>query len=1328
MTTKDPELRAHQEWLGYVQPVGLVVSAHALHRAQAFVAKGILPEHARFLSLVKEVPVAGRDEPIRAITDIDALVTTVFGWESRDLVGALGGEPLPDDLKIPLSEYGETLAPTYAVADPEPQGEGAARWQMLIHKLELAKPLDEPLTKDELRWQASPQARMERLLRETGVSAGLLTNGTEFRLVYAPRGESSGHATFRVDQMCEIAGRPIFAALHTLLGAERLFTLPRKQRLPHILSESRKYQNEVSTALAEQVLHALYEMLRGFQRANDESKGQLLRDVLREDPNHVYNGLLTVLLRLIFVLYAEERGLLSSDPVYVNHYSVLGLFERLRADNDRNQDTMDHRYGAWAQLLTLFRLIHDGGSHGLLRLPPRHGHLFNPDRFNFLEGRTWHIGRVMGDRIEPPAISDGVIHRVLSKLLLLDGERISYRSLDVEQIGSVYEVMMGFTLDLARGTSIAIKPKKPLGAPSIVNLDDLLAVPGNERARWLRERTDQELTGEALRALTSAATSDDIAAALAKRVAREATPTPSSRGSMILQSSEARRRSGSNYTPRSLTEPIVRKTLEPILRDLGERPKPEKIIALKVCDPAMGSGAFLVEACRQLGDELVKSWHVHAQLPNIPADEDEVLHARRLVAQRCLYGVDKNPIAADLAKLSLWLATLAKDHPFTFLDHALRCGDSLVGLTREQIEGFHWQPTRQLELVRSTIATRLNDALGLRAKIQDGGDELGYDNRRLLLKQADEAIDDVRLVGDLVVSAFFENDNARAREGARVDLASQVDAYLKTHDKFIELRSRTEALRDGDQGVPPFHWEIEFPEVFQLGRHGFDVIVGNPPFAGRTTLYESTRQSYPEWLRTNYADSHGNADLVAYFFRRAFTILRTGGALGLIATNTIAQGDTRSTGLRWILQNNGIIYSAQRRTAWPGEAAVVVSVVHIRRDLRPPICDIDGRTVSNITAYLFHAGTSDDPQSLRANEQLAFQGPVLAGIGFTFDDNDGTGRASSLADMHELLAKHPRTRERIFPFIGGEEVLNEPRQRATRYVIDFQDIPIEDIERQWPALLDVLRRKVLPDRAERGRSGSKAKQARAETWWRFSALAKDLRAAKIGKSRILVHPFTSGHLAFAFVSSEVIVSAPHVSIVDDTYGMFCVVQSRVHEVWTRFFASSLKDDLRYTPTDCFETFPFPRDFRINAALDEVGEAYYDFRADLMAGGNEGLTKTYNKFHDPGESSAHVAELRSLHAAVDRAVLDAYGWDDIPTRCEFIPDFTEEDDDGNEVPKSIRYRWPDEVRDEVLARLLALNAERAKEEHLLATSAKPTPKQRRSPRKTGPGHSASLYSD
>src|SRR5262249_14128660 len=151
-------------------------------------------------------------------------------------------------------------------------------------------------------------------------------------------------------------------------------------------------------------------------------KGDLLHEVLARDPDGVYGGLLTGLLRLVFLLYAEDRGLMSDDEVYVKHYSVTGLFQRLRADAGRYPDTMDQRYGAWAQLLALFRLAHAGGGHGRMRLPARHGYLFQSDRYPFLEGRPVGSQRQPGERVKPPLVADGVVFRVLQNLMVLDGE------------------------------------------------------------------------------------------------------------------------------------------------------------------------------------------------------------------------------------------------------------------------------------------------------------------------------------------------------------------------------------------------------------------------------------------------------------------------------------------------------------------------------------------------------------------------------------------------------------------------------------------------------------------------------------------------------------------------------------------------------------------------------------------------------------------------------------------------------------------------------------------------------------------------------------------
>ena len=186
-----------------------------------------------------------------------------------------------------------------------------------------------------------------------------------------------------------------------------------------------------------------------------------------------------------------------------------------------------------------------------------------------------------------------------------------------------------------------------------------------------------------------------------------------------------------------------------------------------------------------------------------------------------------------------------------------------------------------------------------------------------------------RLFGDLVVTGFFEGRKQKERELRRTAYAA-----LVADGEAEACRDEIDDRRSGDPQLAPLHWEIEFPEVFEpemSASSGFDALVGNPPFAGKNTLAAANVTGYPDWLKAVHEESHGNADLVAHFFRRAFTLVREGGTFGLIATNTIAQGDTRSTGLRWICMHGGEIYHARRRRRWPGQAAVVVSVVHVHR-------------------------------------------------------------------------------------------------------------------------------------------------------------------------------------------------------------------------------------------------------------------------------------------------------------------------------------------------------------------------------------------------------------
>lgn len=1154
-------------------------------------------------------------------------------------------------------------------------------------------------------------------------AGGVLVSGAALRLVSAPRGESSGWLDFRAADMAQTAGRPICTAMRLLLSERRLLTLPRHQRLAALLADSRKFQNEVSERLAEQVLHALYELLRGFQAAHDASKGVLLRQVLAEHPDEVYRALLTVILRLVFLLYAEERDMLPEDGTFLGSYSLAGLHERLREDAALHPDTMDQRYGAWARLVALFRMVHDGAEAPGMRLPPRHGVLFDPDRFPFLEGRPAGRARQAGERIEPTLVPDGTIYLALEKLLVLDGERISYRALDVEQIGSVYETMMGFRLETAAGRSVAVRSQKKQGAPTAVDLDALLAEPGAGRARSIQERADRTLTDTVRKAVAAAATLEDLHAALLPVIDQAATPDLVPRGAMVLQPSEERRRSGSHYTPRELTEPIVRTTLDPILARLrgadGRPPRPEAILDLKVCDPAMGSGAFLVEACRYLGDALVESWRAHDARPEIPPDEDEVVFARRLVAQRCLYGVDRNPVAVDLAKMSLWLVTLARDHALTFVDHALRHGDSLVGLSRRQLEAFHWEadaPRFQPGFEAVRAVEHLARVSELRRKIREADESIADAERRELWDEAQRELGQVRLLGDLAVAAFFEAEKPKEREAKRLAFASDVvSGAVGRHRDWLEER------RHADPPLAPFHWEIEFPEVFEREGPGFDAFVGNPPFVGGKRVSSTLGEAYRDWLVNLHTEANSNADLVAHFFRRAFDLLCEDGTFGLIATNTIAQGDTRASGLRWICTHGGDIFAVRKRVKWPGMAAVIVSVVHVSKGRLTRAKRLDGHEVATITAFLFHRGSHDDPARLAANAQASFVGCDLKGQGFIFDDTDAKSVATPIAEMERLIAEHPDYGAVIFPYIGGEEVNTSPTQAHHRFVINFGERSEQECRRRWPQLMAIVEQRVRPERA------TKAKDLASWPWWQYWRVRRDLYTAIAGLERVLVISQTSRTMAFAFLPTATVYSHKLIVFPFESNAAFCALQCRPHELWARFFGSTMKDDAVYTPSDCFETFPFPASWETHPALEVAGKAYYEFRAALMIRNDEGLTKTYNRFHDPAESSADILKLHELHAAMDHAVLAAYGWTDIDTDCKFLLDYEIDEEEWGGRKKPWRYRWPDEVQAEVLARLLELNAERARAEVRSGAAAAKKAGRKRPSRGSTPTDSPEMFS-
>ena len=1338
--------RFHETWLGLVQPsAGLVVSIPVLLDKQCAVRQG--PEVQHHLA---ELCTEG---DVRRITDLDAFLKKLLGLAPEDFDR---GDALPEDLSLYVPEGRQTLRPTLALRhygtppgdpppatdDPEltPAARAGRRYVALVWDIDVPD-LDKPEDRTG-PWHYPPIAKFERLLRQCRVPIGILSNRRELRLIYAPHGESSGWIAFRVADMLATGGRPILDALVMLFHKHRWFGVEEERALPAILFESRRRQAEVTSALADQVFEALEILLRGFESAEERDRTSHLREALAENPDHVYGGLLTVLLRLVFMLFAEDRGLLPVDhDVYAEHYSVLGLFEQLQADAGAFPDAMSRRFGAWSRLVAAWRAIFAGAAHGDLRMPPREGEFFDPSRYAFLEGYglggTSPLHFELHDeraRVQVPSVDDKTIHDVLERLLYLERQRLSYRALDVEQIGSVYEALMGYHVARLPAPAVCLRPQR---AKCVwITAAELRAVPKAQRAAFLQDEAGLPKAAATKLADALDKARDDAAALEVLSAARVRGTEVLQAGRLVLQPGPERRRTSSHYTPRALTEPVVKKTLEPLLAAMGPEPSSARLLSLKICDPAMGSGAFLVAVVRALADQVVAAWTREGDLARLAdAHEDVVMHARRLVAQRCVYGVDKNPVAVNLAKLSLWLVTLAKDLPFTFLDHALRCGDSLVGLSLDQITRFHWEPSPQVEIVESELRQTLAEAVALRRQICDlaeADDALSHRERARLLRDTDDLTSRLRLVADLAVGAFFAHDKPKDRETERRRLLDKVTIWLGSNEPpptdLLALRAQLH------QSQRPFHWMLEFPEVFYMEREDplddgkinkaayMDAFVGNPPFMGGGQLSGTFGAAYLDWVLTIHPGAHGNADLSAHFFRRADTLLGAHGTIGLIATNTIGQGDTRATGLQYLVAKRGYtIYDATRNMPWPESgAAVTISIVHLAHgnpakhlppfQLHDPDPDrpdvLVSRVASSINSRLSLASEQPDPVPSALNKGLSFLGSKIYGQGFILTPEE----------RDALILKNPRNAERIFPYLGGEEINTNANQGFDRYVINFEQMELIDAER-WPELLKIVREKVKPERDEL-KDNSDGRR-RKQYWWQFGRYSSALFQAVSGSSRCLVVSGVTKHLVFAFAPTNYVFSHKLFAFPLSHFSSFSTLQSRIHSMWAWKFSSTLETRLSYSPTDCFENFPFPQpDPRTEIpALETIGERLYTARAAYMTATQQGLTKTYNALKDPACDDPAIVELRALHLDLDRAVLAAYGWSDL---APLVPPYT--------TPQTPAERRAVETfEDAVLDRLFALNATRAAAEAHKAAASGPKGRSRGKP-VSAPTAQTNLLSD
>ena len=1377
--------RHHAEWLSLVETSGPFLSMPVLLRVFPQGLDAHDPEHSKELRAAFEEWEESGGDPAYQRAWARYVLTETLGMPDEVLAE---GQGLPPGLGATVAEHGETLRPDLAVLDPD---SGKAR--LLVQVMPPGQDLEKPV--EGLRWKAAPATRMMELLHASDVKLGLLTNGERWMLVYAPRGETTGFASWYASLWLEEA--ITLRAFRSLLSVERFFGVADEDTAEALLEESAKDQQEVTDQLGYQVRHAVEVLVRAVDRA-DKDRGRTL--LSGTDEGGLYEAALTVMMRLVFLFSAEERELLLlGDPLYDEHYAVSTLRDQLREAADRHgEEVLERRHDAWSRLLSTFRAVHAGVEHDAMRLPAYGGTLFDPDRYPFLEGREPGT-RWRESPARPLPIHNRTVLHLLEALQLLrvkvpgggpaEARRLSFRALDIEQIGHVYEGLLDHTALRAPETMLGLtggKDKEPEAALSA--LEELREKGEHALLEYLKKETGR--TVSALKKALSGAElldegrwraafdNDEELAERARPFAGLVRQDTSGYPVVILAESayvtkgSDRRESGTHYTPRSLTEPIVQHTLDPLVYEGPAEgwPKEEwrlrsakEILGLTVCDMAMGSAAFLVQACRYLSERLVEAWEKaeaasggrpvvspegdvlladsgEEPLPRDPAER--LALARRVVADRCLYGVDKNPLAVEMGKLSLWLTTLQKGVPFTFLDHALRSGDSLLGITNPD-QLTHWSLDPRISRDRPWLAVSaekaLHMALDLRRRLHAFPvlSVRDAEAKAQLLAQTEEAMELVRLGADLLVAASLRLP--KRREAMSNALLSEFHSLALEYENlreggltgeasggFAELRVKADELLGGRR---PFHWPLEFPEAFveteepsiidgrlpldagdllaELSKpkeafvSGFAAIVGNPPFQGGQKITGALGTDYRNYLVEHVASGkRGSADLSAYFLLRACVLLQNGGGMGLLATNTIAQGDTREVGLGQLTGNGCVIIRAVPSSKWPGGANLEVAHLWLRRKDWAGLYLLDGQTVSGITSYLAESGAAQgEPYRLATNANRSFQGSIVLGMGFVLKPEETRALIESDQDNRDVL----------FPYLSGDDLNSRPGQSPSRWVINFRNWPKERAE-AYADSWAIIEERVKPERQRKKGTGEYAlRKPLPQRYWQYGEKRPALYSAIAELQRVWVGVLHTKHWAVSACSPATVFSHALVVFALEGRADFSLLTSSVHETWARKRSGSLETRLRYSMTDCFETFPFPHG---TFGLENIGERYHAHRQGIMQSRQEGLTKTYNRFHDPEESAEDIEQLRELHVELDEAVADAYGWGDLDLGHGF-----------HETKQGLRFTISEEARREILDRLLLLNHERYAEEvkqgfHDKKAKRRPAKRRAKAPTKEG----------
>jgi type I restriction-modification system DNA methylase subunit len=1164
--------------------------------------------------------------------------------------------------------------------------------------------------------RVSPHAMVQEYLNYSEHLYGMVTNGRQLRLLRdASRITRLSYVEFNLEKMMEEDLYSDFVIFYRVLHASRM---PKKldagadSIMEKYHQEGLEAGSTIRNKLGEAVKGAIKNLANGFI---NHPNNAALRDAVAAgniNTDEYYRHQLRIIYRLLFLFVIEERNLVYADSktpetkrfnhIYFNYYSLLRL--RKLAKKLLPPEANRH-YDLWQSLVSTFSLFEKKDIGEKLGIMSLQGDLFG---YHAISNNQYDLHQCY--------LSNAVLLNIIKSLSYFENDNgvliaVNYGGLDVEEFGSVYEGLLELKLEFNK-----------------VEGSD------NYSVNWQKQAGGREFQ--------------------------------------------------SHYTPEELVQPLIKHSLEYLIEDillLYAQKKVNKentikaLLKLKVCDVACGSGHILLSAARRIALAVAR----------VLTDEEQpnplsIRKAMKDVVRNCIYGVDKNPLAVELCKIALWLEAYNPGEPLNFLDHHIKCGDAIVGLAhRSELEkGIADEAFKTLAVDDKDIAKtwrdknvkerkeRIAKSLQLKAEFEKSTENSVQETmaeyktfNQLPETTPDEIERKSKAYKKFIDGKGFTFLKAMADTQCAQFFIPKTEAnkdYLMTDADFRLILSGYKGWQDRKVAKATavaleqrfFHWFIEFPEVFNDG--GFDCVLGNPPFLGDKKLKSTLGEPFMETSKYLFHPI-GAVDIVTYFFRRIFDIIRKNGFLSLISTNTIAQGNSREGGLEVIFGNGGSINHAVRSMKWPGKAAVEVSLVTVTKQVWNREYFLNGRKVKIITPFLDETQSIGRPFQLKENAERSFIGSYVLGSGFVLEPNQAM----------DLLRRNRINKNVLFPFINGEDLNNSPAQEPSRWVINFFGWPEkrmseldweildkktkEEIENRifegktvlvapphydgnvatdFPECYEIVSNLVKPERQRwaTDKDGNEivgqyaVRAPMPERWWIYGEKRPGLYKKIENNKKVLVIALTSKTVAFSYLPNGIVYSHATVVIADERSCIFNILQSGIHRQWVDTYASRMKTDQRYTPSDCFENYPFPQNLNLQQEqqLETIGEAYHEHRKQLMLGMQLGLTKTYNLFHSNAitaqsindkdkqvaslqkhlektantisfdEAIQGILKLRELHVQMDKAVLDAYGWNDIELKHDFYEvDYLPEND-------RVRFTIHPDARKEVLKRLLELN--------------------------------------